>query len=628
MPRDTSIFDEVTAKKRFKLPTGQDGIALLTLNSRGFLDSFDEAIILDRYSPVVQKRIGESYQKNIKISGIFRTSYEYSDDNPWGGYSFIQVRKNSVGRASAYCGYGVAWRPSVPDKNTEAIDIVSLTQDVERNGYWDIECADPGVETDDTLYLVQTNAEGRAIYTPFQHEGYSEGKLTGCYIAGIVPQDIDQIVRMAPNVYIVDNDPVHGDNYASKYIVDPLGGLSFIQAGTYLIERDKYYRFEITITETNALEFKLKEDNSEGDFTQVLTTGSAVPLSEYLGETNMDSLGLSVYDTNGYQWWYDDIKIEKLESEYAVMYFKMDVTGMPEMLQVEMTGAGSSPTDNGLKMEAWNVTTHKWVEILTYNGDNAETMLSRTIDKENYADGDLVTIRVRSLHGSSISAEASITVDSIKMIRCITPGIHIGGCVDVYIDDPSAHLMSEQITPGSNETSYNISSYPNVTNILSDTTELIYGVDYVIETGDPNTYNSTRANTILRVAASYAAAELTIVYWASDNLTDISASLSSDLYKPVATDILVKHKVIHEIDIDGYRQELYDYLDTLRYDNKVKTISYSDLVKYIYNASGVYASPKLIIHAFDGKKRRMAALTAMGQEYSINEIETFRVLES
>lgn len=624
MPRDNSIFDEVTANKRFKLPTGQNGVALLTLNSRGFLDSFDEAVTLDRYSPVVQKRIGEEYQKNIKLSGLFRTNYEHSTDNPWGGYSFIQVRKNSTGKASAYSGYGIAWRPSVPDMD-DLIDISSVAADG-RDGYWRIACDNPNTDTEATLYLVQTGVDLKTTYIPFQHEGYDSGALEGCYIPNATPSTSDKIALMSPNVYIVDNDPVHGDNYASRYIVDPLTGLSFIQAGTCLIEKDKSYYFEIRIDGNNALSFSLKEADEEGDPVDILSTGAAVTLSEYLGGSNMDSLGLSVYDTNGYQWWYDDIKIEKLASEYAVMYFLMDVAGMPESLQIELTAAGSAPGQDGLCVEAWSSSLREWVNILTYSRDAEETLISKTMSKTAYAEENIITIRVRSLGGSSASEPAMISIDSIKVIRSTTPGVHIGGCVDVYVDDPEAQRTIQNIRLVSTGTYADVSIYPNISKVTVAGTELMYGVDYVIEAGDHNTYNSNRSEAILRVAAAYSGAILSITYWNSHVMISIADMLSSDDHKPVATDVLVRHKVIHEVVIDSYEQSLLSYMSTLRYENSVKTISYSDFVKYIYNTTGIYASPKIIVHAFDGQKRRMAALTSMGQEYAINEIETFRVV--
>jgi len=624
MPRDNSIFDEVTANKRFKLPTGQNGVALLTLNSRGFLDSFDEAVTLDRYSPVVQKRIGEEYQKNIKLSGLFRTNYEHSIDNPWGGYSFIQIRKNSTGKASAYSGYGIAWRPSVPDMD-DLIGISSVAADG-RDGYWRIACDNPNTDTEATLYLVQTGVDLKTTYIPFQHEGYDSGALEGCYIPNATPSTSDKIALMSPNVYIVDNDPVHGDNYASRYIVDPLTGLSFIQAGTCLIEKDKSYYFEIRIDGNNALSFSLKEADEEGDPVDILSTGAAVTLSEYLGGSNMDSLGLSVYDTNGYQWWYDDIKIEKLASEYAVMYFLMDVAGMPESLQIELTAAGSAPGQDGLCVEAWSSSLREWVNILTYSRDAEETLISKTMSKTAYAEENIITIRVRSLGGSSASEPAMISIDSIKVIRSTTPGVHIGGCVDVYVDDPEAQRTTQNIRLVSTGTYADVSIYPNISKVTVAGTELMYGVDYVIEAGDHNTYNSNRSEAILRVAAAYSGAILSITYWNSHVMISIADMLSRDDHKPVATDVLVRHKVIHEVVIDSYEQSLLSYMSTLRYENSVKTISYSDFVKYIYNTTGIYASPKIIVHAFDGQKRRMAALTSMGQEYAINEIETFRVV--
>jgi hypothetical protein len=617
MPKDTSILDKVTAKKRFTLPTGQSGIALLTLNSKGFLDSFDEAVLLDRYSPVVQKRIGATYQNNVKISGIFRTNYEHKDDNPWGGYSFIQVRKNSTGKASAYSGYGIAWRTSVPSKDS-FIDISSVRDDGE--GYWTITCDDPDTDTDDTLYLVQSGTDGKSYYIPFQHGGYNGGTLTECYLSNVTPSDSDQIALMSPNVYIVDNDPVHGDNYASKYVVDPLTGLSFIQAGVHLIESGKNYEFEITISSDNSLIFSLKEAGASGEPVDVLTTGANVPLSEYLGSLNMDSFGISVYDTNGYQWWYDDLKIEKLANEYAAMFFKMDTSGMPDMLQAQITAEGTS----GFNLDIWNGSTPAWDNIISYGTERLATVLSKSFSKDSYSEDGLVTMRATSIAESDVGAPAEINVDSIKIIRSIAPGVHVGGCVDVYIDDPDAQVTDEDVTLS--DAMGDVSNYPNIVNVTAGPAALVYGVDYVIVSGDPSTYNSMRSQSMIRVTQDHASATLTVSYWDSPVLTSIGEELDSSDHKPVATDVLIKHKVIHEVRTTEGVSSLEAYIGQLQYENGVKTISYSDFIKYVYSLSGTYISPRITIHAFDGKQRRMATLFAMGQEYAISDIETFRVV--
>ncbi|MDD2297928.1 MAG: hypothetical protein PHX79_08960, partial [Sphaerochaetaceae bacterium] len=264
-----------------------------------------------------------------------------------------------------------------------------------------------------------------------------------------------------------------------------------------------------------------------------MSTGAAVTLSEYLGGSNMDSLGLSVYDTNGYQWWYDDIKIEKLASEYAVMYFLMDVAGMPESLQIELTAAGSAPGQDGLCVEAWSSSLREWVNILTYSRDAEETLISKTMSKTAYAEENIITIRVRSLGGSSASEPAMISIDSIKVIRSTTPGVHIGGCVDVYVDDPEAQRTMKDISLVSTGTYADVSIYPNISKVTVAGTELMYGVDYVIEAGDHNTYNSNRSEAILRVAAAYSGAILSITYWNSHVMISIADMLSSDDHKPV-----------------------------------------------------------------------------------------------
>lgn len=624
MPRYSDHLDRVSVTKDQWIVGGQRVRSVMTLNSRKFLDSFDDSVTLDRYSPIVQKRIGAPHQNNVKISGTFRTNYEHSDDSMWGGYSFIQVRKNSTGRASAYAGYGVAWRPSAPGKN-DLYDISGAIQD-EVTGLWDIDCDDPDVDADDTLYLMQKRGD-ETYYIPFQHNGYVGGELKGCQITADAVTPNDKIALMAPNVYIVDNNPMHGDGYASKYIIDPLSGLSYIEAGTHLIKKDNTYGFEISIQGDDSIVFRIRDITGGGEIADVLESGATTTLSTYLNDADADSFGISVYDTCGYQWWYDDIKIEKLANEYAAMYFSMDVSGMPDILQVELGATGVAPTGDGFVAEVWNEEYSSWDNILRYGLSDHATVLSKTFSKREYSNEGMVTIRVRTLGTSNTQETADIDVDSIRIVRGMAPGIHIGGCLDVYIDDPDAKVNTATVELDEDGTMADVSNYPNIVRVSRGISELVYGVDYVIISGDPGAYNSPNSKTVIRVSGEHAGAAILVSYWSSDVLLDIASKLDESEHKPVGTNVLVKHKVIHEVRTSEGVEYLKDYVDQLKYVEGHKTISYSEFTKYVYGVTGTYIDPDITIHAFDGKERRMSALNFMGQEYTVDDTETFRVID-
>lgn len=623
------------------LPGNQHANVIVDFDVNRFLESFgsDQLIQLNSYSPVVQKRIGSGNQKNISITGRFRTNYEYSSTSYYGGFSFIQVRKNSSGKASAYSGYGIAWRPSAPD--LEALIGITLAEASDLGlGYYDI-THDGTIETDNNLmYLnyVDTNTN-KLISVPFHYAGSEAGILTGCHIPMVSLADIStgSLAFMAPNLYIVDNDPVHGDTYASKYVVDPLTGLAFIQAATVQIDSNATYYFRMDIDDDNALHFYLAEDAQDlGEpASLMIQTGSAIPVSEYLRGGNMDSFGLSVFDTGGYQWWYDDIKIAKLSGEYSVLYFRFDATDMSEMLQLELSAYGESsdslgtPT-NGIVVNVWNPDTITWDNILTapLNLEYA-TMVSNIIARDTYTEDSHILFMVTTRNPSRPDAPSAVYVDYVKLVRSSVVGMHVGGCIDLYVDDPGATYQTSTATVDADSYYVDVSGYMNISSIWMGDVELMYSRDYVIVDGDPGTFNTTRSVAKAKFTSAFAGQTVTIYYWMSANTAGLQGMLESDDHRPITTDVLVRHKRIHEITVSEsstYAYLVQAYLDALTYEDGYKILNYSDLVKYIYNTEGQYPTMRLLITTFDNKKRRVATLDKMGQEYPIGETETFRIM--
>lgn len=631
MPADTYVTLTNSIKKGFPLPGGYTGAATVAFDVSRFLDSFDQSIVLNRYSPVLQKSIGADYQNNIAITGSFRTDFTPTDDNLNCGYSFITVRKGA-GTASAYSGYGFVWRPSSPTYNDEMDIAGAVESETYGAGYYDITCADPGVGID-LLYLVsEDSVTHRKTYTPFNYVEYDSGAIKGCYLPTAAPTTSHHLCHMSPNIYIVDNDPAHGDMYASKYIVDPLTGLAYIQAGTALIEPGTKYYFGIEITSTNAITVSMNDTGApfvEGDI--IISSGATSPMSEFLNSPNMDYFGISVFDTYGSQWWYDNLKISLLDGEHAVGYFRFDVSDISEDMQIELSAHGTGGTTDGIKVSIWDGAA--WEDILTAATSENAVMVSNIFTKTEYAAGGYIDIRVTTTEPGSNGLPSYLEIDYIKVIRALVSGVHMGGCVDVYIDDPDAAITT--ITETVDASSYSIdllgsNDIFNITSVAIAGAGLLYAKDYIIVEADPSISNSILAKSHLKFKSTYGNLPATISYWESLAVASAQAAVELDKHRPLGINVLVKHKRIHEItatpgDVTtkGY---LEDYLSELPYIDGVKTISYSDLSKYIYGESGTYTALTLSIKSYDGNRMKYRTIGSMGQEYQIDETETFRIM--
>ena len=620
------------AKASLTLQDGRKAEARVHLDMPGLLSSFEKSIVINRYSPVVQRSIGINNQKNIMISGSMMTSYSPVEGD-YSGYSFIQVRKNNTGKASVYSGYGVAWRPSVPIGREESV--ISVSPGSNGQSYYDIEVALTGVDIEPGVaFLKSIDPKGKSIYTPFTYAGYSGGILSNCYISSPVPspESGHEIVKSSPNVYIVDNDTINGDGYSGQYLIDPLTGLSYIQAAIALIAPDTRYYFKMVIGEDNAITFALDTSPVVDIIPEntVITSGSTTTLSEFTGSEDSDSFGLSVYDTAGKQWWYDDIRIEKLSGEYAVGYFRFNVYDMPEDLQLEVAGYAESGGGQALRAIIWDPALKRYDTILSSAVWPGAVLVSDIFKRTTYQSDGHVMIQVTSLYPSEYGAPSHISIDYIKIIRANILGVHMGGCVDVYLDDPGAALIVEsRVVSGSGTVT--LDGAMDISSIATSSgVELTYSRDYIIAEASDDTANSVKGNTVIMFSEDYWSTPVNISRWASAVVSDASSLLEQPEHRPLNTNILVKHKRVHEINVTPYDASmamlLFDYLSQVRYENGVKTVSISGFNAYVYGKTGVSKQYSLVINSFDGRKRRMTTIQNVSQAYSISETETFRVI--
>jgi len=633
MPNDIQVQSK---SERIILNNGSVVTATIEFDAASFMDEFDSDIIANRYSPVLQRRLGPSYQKNVYISGQFRTNYSMQHTESQGGYSFIQVRKNSIGKASAYAGYGIAWRPTAYNTDIE-IAITDAVSSELGEGYYDItKDAGATIPPEATiLYLIHTDSNGKKVYIPFEYSSINGNVISGCYIPNAEPQvATDKISIASPNVYIVDNNPIHGDNYSAKYIIDPLTGLSYIQSATRIIEKDKTYYFALVIGEDNSVEFYIDDDPD--DLTDasnlVISSGATTTLAEYLNTPNMDSFGISVFDTCGYQWWYDNLLIGKLQKERSVLYVLFDVTEMSEELQIEASGYGEGE-DIGMGIDIWRPD-DGWVTIAQSPATDLAITETEMFKKSEYEENGYIKAKIYTQYPGNMDTPSILNIDYVKLVRFSPYGCHVGGCVDCYIDDDNAEIISSSNAVAQPLKYVELVGKGNIVKITAGTpeVELVYGVDYVMVVNSTSEMNSKNAKTLIKFRDTLVDLHVNVYYWESEAVQSMQIMFDDARHAPVQSSVLVKHKNIYNVSIySGGAQDVYDaatdYITGLAYINGEKTISYVDAYKHITALTGKRAFDlTLTIVGYDGNTQVESVLTGPGNTHAITETETYRIM--
>jgi len=597
----------------------------------------------ENYSPVVQIKLDSTLQKNIEITGEFRTNYDPLLTNGHGGYSYITVRKSSSGKADAVSGYGIAWRPS-------SYNIDNLTLEGNYGGTT-ITLSDAGAGDlyigDHNVAFIKTTILGQVHYLPFEFSRTSgSDNLTDCiFPAGATPDDGSvTIILCEPNLFIVDNDMVNTDLVGGKFFDFPGNSVAYLESEVVNIAPNTQYYFKMTIGNDNTLDFYLETSEAAlATATAKISCGARTTKAEYFNLNNMDAFGISIVNSEGSQWYYDNIRIAKVGEEYAVNYFEMDVSSISDIMQVYLSAYASGVGGNGLSLYAWNIGDETWDEIANNTYSSLALTISKNIDKDDYVEDNTLKLMVTSTYPSDSTTASKISLDYIAVKSAYNSGAHIGGCVDIYIDDNYIKSDTKDVVPDSSDF-INVIDFGRavvwIDKIIikgsSPEVELLEGSDYIWIKNNPNYMNSSKGQSIIKFSPTILS-ECTIHYSYSPLVKNLQEWSENPNVSFKGQDILFRHKNIHLLAVsasagDGTSEStisdyISDYIDTLTAVDDEYNLTYEGVREYLYG-QGVRQLTAISItdtYRNDGI-RYNAIINSTGDIITINKnTETFKM---
>jgi len=602
--------------------------------------------VIENYSPVAQKTVGVEQCKGIKISGSFRTNMDVDLVPGYDGMCYITVRRNSSGEANAACGYGVAFRPSFPDVDVTAtigeaptFDPLTSTYDVVMGS-----ALDAGfVATGGIAYYSDGDVSG----VIFKYGSAAEATLSDCaFPDNIIPVSGGEVNLASNNIFIVDNDLIGSDIYNHNVIEYDSGIMAYLASDAFEILPDTLYYYEISINSNNSISVLISEDQTEMG-SEVIGYGAYTPLSEYLETDNMDAFGVGVVNTRGYKWEFGQITLSNISGEYPVAYFKMNVATMPSEFQAHLRARGlgylaSTPTE-GLNLYVYDITAGSWVLLLsnTYTDLSSSSLVSVSESIPNtsqYVDDDnIVEFYVTSEHPSGVAdEEAYLEIDYFKIKAAVNASMHIGACVDVYIDDPNLRLATVTATPS---TGYSeITGFSDRAVVWIDEVRavvggseyaLLPGIDYQWYVNNEEFRGSTRVKHSIRFNSNISG-NVKIDYYYSPLVSVVQSHVADAYVTFSGQDVLAKHLNLHMLEITtdgtGIPALVKEYIDTLQKTGDSYFLRWNLLRQYILATNEMTELEIVDTYREDGVLKQQT-INQANDYIEITKIEAFRVKE-
>jgi len=510
------------------------------------------------FFPVYHIPISKS--QGIEVSGKFTTN----DDSLVGGVSYVTVGRQSVG-ATVPDGLGFAWKKS---------QMIPLTYDADGNLF--------SSQFDFNCYLVDNTYLNTDVFQ-------SSGAI---------------------------HSPSRGDS--------GIGGTEFLTYGRREILQDTTYQFKLKITTNYEITLWILDDGLDLDLTvdssYAANAETGVPLRQYgyvakRGSTDPlyspnatgTHFGISVLDTKHAEWRYSDLLIKSITADFPVSMFKIDADPAyildGDDFRVFWKGWGQwddgEVGERGASLFIRNITTDLW-ELIGSNTavitsiDSAKTIEGSFTDIVDYRDtNNFVTLLAMA---TDANATAEINTEYASIDNVTPSGIHGGGMVDIYVNDP------EHITTTSNEilvpssgtfllSSANGFLLPTHTIISITSTltgnELVEGTDYTISVIEPK--NAWSTATSLKLSVTNAPANLTVLYRYYSQGAAIQTFIESEDYRNPAVNPLIKIKppailtvktmdYRGDVDEDNLKLKISDWVNALE-----TTFELSDFINFVYD---------------------------------------------
>jgi hypothetical protein len=589
---------------RLPQPRPQQPQQLIFDVNKFFAEYNNSTVPVNSYYPILQKRLAGG-MSNLRIEGTMRTNYTgVVGSSATHGYSLIQVGKASSGLANALGGYGVAWKPLVGSPADTSAHDVTLIKKV-GTGQYEITLSSPypsepqvGFAQSSGYLQLPYRSTSTYVFVSVQFLDYkSDGSTIRCLsgntelLDSLTGYTNVALYLVRPNVFIIDYTSSVNDINLWDNLSDEMGFLSFLNCGVANIQPNLDYDFTLAITEDNGIEFSIDDPAFS------VSAPARIPLYEYVAADDTDSVGISVYGTDGFKWYYDNIRISSMAEQYPYLYCQFSTEGLREDIYIKTTARGFKGEGVEAGMKIFVCTSAGEWEMIGYNtGETMQSVVSDVIKREDYTFRQKINIIIMGMTPGDAEGNSSLEVDTVSVENSESIATHIGGFIDSYIDAPCVVKTYDLVPNADTGTLYINNSTEGIVHIIGLTRDgltLAPSIDYVAGL-DEFSYTCRGS---LTIATRYRDGIISLAALTCPALVTIFSSMVSRNIRPTGYDLLVKHRIVHYLDVIGSNRatvlpHLVKYVQTLPRVDGVMQFSYAQFIFYLLQnkitTSGVY----------------------------------------
>jgi hypothetical protein len=418
------------------------------------------------------------------------------------------------------------------------------------------------------------------------------------------------------NVYIVDNDVLSNEVFIGNNIVrEDLGINKFIASGKKEILIDTWYEYSLKIKSDNSIVAKVwnnatgepGDDDAPGANYVIIKSGASG--SPFRTGTAEDyQFGIGVWNTNGGEWFFDDLQIQAIDSAYpyALFKFKADPTVFTGPATFKYYGYGVDE-DTTYGISTYLLTSGEQWENIGSNTATAATQVEDTeilyeiddINSYRNADGYLYA----ATRPDGTVGEKNLNSYYSSLENVMLSGIHTGNMIDVWIDAP-AKIVEEEVSINSvggvitiNDVDFNVPIQEIVELVDSGSTTLNYS-DWTMTTVVGSAF-STEPLQYITLGGAYTGVSETFTVrsrYYQDGPAVQNLLLSNEYRTPGAVN-MVKIKPPHTIQIDllEYRgllteDQVKEHIKDFIYSISTSVFEVTDLLSYLYDQGVTYVN--------------------------------------
>jgi hypothetical protein len=349
---------------------------------------------------------------------------------------------------------------------------------------------------------------------------------------------------------------------------------------------------------------------STNTYGYILKKSSSDPV--YSPNASGTDFGISVLNTNNYEWYYSNLTIKSITDDYIVSRFRLDADSTyladGEEFNVLWKGWGQwddgEADERGASLYIRNVTTGLWELVGSNTASNSSTNAEKTISKafsdiSEYRD-DNEYVNMIALNPTADNT-AEINTAYVCLDNILPSGIHTGGMVDIYVNDPD-NILTETVeitVPSGGSFPLSVANgfklpIHSITSINSSITgsQYVENEDFTVVVSEPKNAWSTATSLSLSFTNAPLVALVTYRYYSRGST--LQSFIESEDYRNPGVSPLIKINApviitFEQLDyrgttgVDTIKELLVDWVNDL-----VDPMELSDIINLLYDNGVTY----------------------------------------